>query len=124
MRGFRALLIATVLVSVPASAQFTRFRPVPGRVPKFAPSLAGASGPSAAPSLGHVYADISAGARTGQLSHSQASFLRSQTGEIGTIETRYGVNGISDSEAAELQFRVEALQSLVDAERAGVVNSR
>jgi hypothetical protein len=73
------------------------------------------------PQLGGIFSDIDAGRRTGQLSHKQAKELRREAGEISVLETRYAADGLSDSEAAELQTRAEVLRSIINAKRSGVI---
>jgi len=121
MRTHSPLLVVSMLVAVPLPAQFY---PAPGPKSRPAhssvPDSSGATG-ATGPVLGQVYRDIDEGARHGQLSHQQAKGLRREAREIGALEERYAIDGLTDSEAAELQNRVEVLKSLTDAKRSGVV---
>jgi hypothetical protein len=78
------------------------------------------SSPSIGSGLVSVFSNIDEGRRAGQLSHRQARQLRLEADEISTLEQRYAVDGLSDSEAAELNNRIAALNSLVNADRSGV----
>jgi hypothetical protein len=78
------------------------------------------SSPSIGSGLGNVFSNIDEGRRAGQLSHRQARQLRLEADEISTLEQRYAIDGLSDSEAAELNNRIAALNSLVNADRSGV----
>ena len=117
MRAFGLCLVVSVLVSVPASAQFYRV-PAPARAPVFttAPATRGMSAP-----VRQVLSDIREGARLGELSHKQAKELRREAGEISELESRYAVGGLSDAEAAELRSREEVLHAIVNAKRSGVI---
>jgi len=55
--------------------------------------------------------------RDGQLSRAQARSARRENRQISTLETRYGADGLSESERGELRSRDEALRSLVNAQR-------
>jgi hypothetical protein len=74
---------------------------------------------SIAPQIGRVYSDIDQGRSAGQLSRKQAKQLRIEAEERGVLEQRYAVDGLSDSEAAELNTRIEALVGVINAERSG-----
>jgi hypothetical protein len=73
------------------------------------------------PQLGSIFSDIDAGARYGQLSRKQAKELRREAAQISALESRYAADGLSDSEAAELQTRAEVLRSIINAKRSGVI---
>jgi hypothetical protein len=118
MRGYGLLLIASVLLASPASAQFYS---VPAHVQRPPTTISAGSSTASAPVISDVYADIRTGAREGQLSHKQAKELRREAGEISALETRYAADGLSDAEAAELQTRAEVLRSIVNAKRSGVL---
>ena len=106
-----------LVVSVPASAQFYRVpTPVPAPLLTTAPSTRGT-----ASTIGRVLSDIHAGARSGQLSHKQAKELRREADEISQLESRYAVDGLSDSELAELRTREDVLRALVDAKRSHLI---
>ncbi len=55
--------------------------------------------------------------KQGQLSRDDARSLRRENRQIGALEDRYGEDGISASEEAELTSRSEALRGLVSARR-------
>ncbi|NUQ16886.1 MAG: hypothetical protein HOP95_00275, partial [Sphingomonas sp.] len=118
MRIHRSLLGAAILLSSPAAAQFYRS---PAPVPR-APVLTTATPtPAAGAQTRWVYEDIREGARNGQLSHRQAKELRREAAEIDVLEQRYAAGGLSDSEAAELRTRVEALHSIINAKRSHLI---
>lgn len=121
MRGYGLLLLTSTLFAVPASAQFY---PAPGPGPRRSPPMIATTVSKPAPDgpqLGSIFSDIDAGRRTGQLSHKQAKELRLEAGEISALEARYAADGLSDSEAAELQTRTEVLRSIINAKRSGVL---
>jgi hypothetical protein len=76
--------------------------------------------PSVGRQIGKIYSDIYEGRRAGQLSHREARELRIQAEEIETLEARYAVDGLSGSEAAELNNRMDALLGTINAKRSGV----
>jgi hypothetical protein len=120
MRAHIALLVTGILAATSASAQFY---PAPGPGTHRAPPAVASTSVknSTVPNIGLVYRDIDEGRRNGQLSHRQARELRREAGEISTLEQRYAADGMSDSEAAELQNRVEALKSITDSKRSGLI---
>jgi hypothetical protein len=121
MRAQTLLFFAPILLSAQASAQFY---PAPGPGPRRSPPEVATtvSRPSSTwPQVGRVYSDIDEGRRAGQLTHGQARALRREAGEIATLEQRYAADGLSDSEAAELNNRIAALVSAINAERSGVI---
>jgi hypothetical protein len=117
MRVLALLLVTATFAAIPASAQFY---PAPGPGPHRTPSLVvtpQAGRTRIGPDVAGVRNDIREGTRQGQLSHRQARELRLQADEISILEQRYAVNGLSDSEAAELNNRVEALRGIINAQR-------
>jgi hypothetical protein len=111
--------IAILMFTVPAAAQFY---PAPGPGPHRSPPMIATTisqTRSIAPQIGRVYSDIDQGRSAGQLSRKQAKQLRIEAEEIGILEQRYAVDGLSDSEAAELNTRIEALVGVINAERSG-----
>jgi hypothetical protein len=117
MRVLTLLLVTGTFVAAPASSQFY---PAPGPGPHRTPTLVVTSRAGATrtgPDMAGVLHDIHEGTRQGQLSHREARELRLQADEIRTLEQRYGVDGLSDSEAAELNSRLEALRGIVNAQR-------
>ena len=125
MRVQTLLLFAPVLLSGQASAQFYPApAPAPAPGPRHSPPEIATSvskTPTFGGAVGRVYSDIDEGRRAGQLTHRQARALRREAGEIGTLEQRYGVDGLSDSESAELNNRIAALLSAINAQRSGVI---
>ena len=118
MRAYGSLLFVGIVLSAPVSAQFYRSpAPLP-RAPVLTtvPSSAGAGA-----EMHGVYKDIREGARNGQLSHRQAKELRREAAEIDLLEQRYAAGGLSDSEAAELRTRAEALESIINAKRSHLI---
>lgn len=97
-----ALLIA---VSAPAAAQIP---------------ISGASGNGAGLSrqLERAYRQIEQARDADQVSRREARALRREANGIGDMAARYGQGGLSQSEAAELEFRASALNGAVAAERA------
>src|SRR5947209_19952478 len=121
MRAEPMMLIAGLMLAVPAAAQFY---PAPGPGPRRSPPMIATTATrsaSIAPQIGRLYSDIDHGRSVGQLSRRQAKQLRVEAGEISALEQRYAVDGLSDSEAAELNTRIEALLGTINAERAGVI---
>jgi hypothetical protein len=117
MRAYGSLLVAGIVFSTSASAQFYRS---PAPVPP-APVLTATPSSPAGPKMRTVYSDIRNGARYGQLSHKQAKELRQEAAEIEMLQQRYATGGLSDAEAAELRTRAEVLHAIVNAKRSGVV---
>ncbi len=60
---------------------------------------------------------IRAGRASGQLSRKEARGLRRENGVIGSIAARYAENGLSQSEARELQMRTEVMRDIVNNQR-------
>jgi len=120
MRAQSVVFVAILMFAVPAAAQFY---PAPGPGPHRSPPMVATTvsqTKSIAPQIGRVYSDIDQGRSAGQLSHKQAKQLRIEAEEISVLEQRYAVDGLSDSEAAELNTRIEALVGVINAERSGV----
>lgn len=97
-----ALLVA---VSAPAAAQI----PI---------SDAGGTGAGLSRQLERAYRQIERARDADQVSRREARALRREANGIGDMAARYGRDGLSQSEAAELQFRTSALNGAVAAERA------
>lgn len=106
------ILTAAFLFAAPASAQgWGGYSPAPApRVPRDS----GISG-----QLGKTRGDTNAGRRSGQLTRSEARALRRERAAVGTMERRFARDGLSDSERAELQTRVEILRANTAARRSG-----
>lgn len=60
---------------------------------------------------------IHAGRASGQLGRREARGLRRENGVIGSIAERYAENGLSQSEARELQIRTEVMRDIVNNQR-------
>jgi hypothetical protein len=60
---------------------------------------------------------IDDGRRAGQLSRSEARQLRREARQIGRLHSRYGADGLSSAEAAELQMRAAVLREQIGRER-------
>jgi hypothetical protein len=60
---------------------------------------------------------IRAGRASGQLSRREARGLRRENGVIGSIAERNAENGLSQSEARELQIRTEVMRDIVNNQR-------
>lgn len=107
---FLALIASAMLTPLPASAQIWD-----GGGGVAGPVEPGAKG------VGRERRDIREsirdGRKGGQLTRSEARSLRRENHRIGAVQERYGADGLSQSEAAELQSRALALQGLVNARR-------
>ena len=104
------ILITAFMAAIPASAQtWGRYSPSPA---PSAPRDSGING-----QLGKIRSDTNAGRRSGQLTRSEARALRRERASISTLEERFASGGLSDSEKAELQTRVEILRSNTVARR-------
>lgn len=119
MRACVYLFAATIVSAGPVSAQFYS-SPLHAPRPTTAP-IVGSTSPTIGREVGAVFKDIHDGVHEGQLSHSQARELRREADEIGHLEELYATDGLSDSEIAELQNRIEVLRSITDAKRSGTV---
>jgi hypothetical protein len=67
--------------------------------------------------LGKIRSDTNAGRESGQLTRRQARALRRERASISALEARFARDGLSDSEKAELQARVEILHANTVARR-------
>jgi hypothetical protein len=72
-------------------------------------------------SVDRVLSDIDDGRNSGQLSRKQAKELRRELGEIGELERRFGRDGLSDDERAELQNRAAVVRAITNAKRIGAI---
>jgi hypothetical protein len=104
------ILAAGFLAAIPASAQGWG-----GYSPSPAPGVPRDSGISG--QLGKIRSDTNAGRRSGQLTRGEARALRRERASISTLEERFASDGLSDSEKAELQTRVEILHGNTVARR-------
>ncbi|MHA6719267.1 hypothetical protein ACX40Y_07415 [Sphingomonas sp. RS6] len=79
-------------------------------------------GPSLGRDLAGVDREIDAGRANGRLTRAEARALRRERDQIDMLADRYGANGISDAEAAELETRARLLRE--DAIRAKSIESK
>ena len=115
----RALLVLAALsLAAPAGAQIVG-RNDYGHVGRGSPFLPDSS--FGIPGLGRELRDISGDIRdareSGQLSRAEARQLRRDARRLGFAGRRYGRDGISASERAELHARALALRAAVNAAR-------
>lgn len=107
-----SLILAGLAAMFPGSPQI--YGP-PAPTPRAVPSLN--------PGVGHeirdVRSDIDRGRDQGQLSRLQAKQLGNEAREIRRLQRRYGRDGLSDQEQAELFNRVKVLKALTNAKRIG-----
>jgi hypothetical protein len=70
--------------------------------------------------LGGLQSRIEADASAGRISSSQASALRAEYRQLADLQSRYNWGGLSASERADIQARIEGLRQRIDyAERSG-----
>jgi hypothetical protein len=108
-------LALAMTVAPPASAQIW------GGTSPSLPS-AGPRDLGAGRDLGKASRDIRDGSSSNQLSRREARSLRRERNAIRSLESRYARNGISDSERAEIQTRLEILRSETVARRTRGMN--
>jgi hypothetical protein len=117
----RALMLLATLIAAPAAAQFAPTPRVPR--PSAPPPFIGSVGP-AAPSSWRDTAEtrerIRDGRDAGQLSRREARRLRHRSGAVDHVADFYAQDGVSASEARELQVRNQVLRDQVTATRSGV----
>ena len=116
----RRILIALLLIVTPSAtaAQFVpRSPPNEGRQsPTYGPMVQSRSS-SVGRDLADVRARIDDGRDTGTLSRRQGRLFRRDAGQVGTLADRYGQDGLSQSEHAELTTRTTVLREQVDLQR-------
>lgn len=96
MNRIMIILAATtaLTVSVPAAAQYRGGANVQLRVDQ-------------------LRTELQAGVRSGDISRSEAVPLREQLRQLAQLERRYGVNGLSGRERADLQHRINSLRQSI-----------
>ncbi|HEV7287661.1 hypothetical protein [Sphingomonas sp.] len=106
------LLIATLMIAAPAAAQIRD------------PSGSNAGWPAPRPVLPGVARDLHQVDRSirdardaEKVSRKEARELRRESRRIAALEDRYARDGLSESERAGLQARIEALRSIASARR-------
>ena len=116
MRLSRAALVLTAsVVAMPAAAQIAE-RHDYGSVGMRDPFLPDSrlSGPGLGRELGQIRRQIDNGRDTGQLTRGQARRLQREARAIGSLGRRYGRDGVSPSERAELDARTNVLRDKVN----------
>lgn len=73
-----------------------------------------ASAPGVEGDLSSIRRDIRHGQSDGRISRSEARNFRRQTRQISALQSRFGDNGLSAPEQRELEFRADALRSIVN----------
>lgn len=108
----RHLLIAVLAIATPAAAQIRD--PVGSKAgwPVPRPAL-----PGVARELHQVDRSIRDARDADKLSRKEARQLRRESRRIAALEDRYARDGLSESERAALQARIEALRSIASARR-------
>ena len=113
MRGYW-FLAPLLLIATPASAQFWGG-------PSGGGSISGGRPVTMQPSIwtppnretDRIRGDIRNGRESGQLNRREARQLRRESFQIDQLQTRYGRDGLSDAEAAELTVRRQLLRDNV-----------
>lgn len=109
----RALLLAPILlIASPASAQIWD-----GGADATASRVS--ISPRYGPRIDRVRDEISDARDAGQITRTDARRLRREASQIGNLASRFGRDGISDAEAAELQVREQLLRDDLNAKRSG-----
>ncbi|MDK2769723.1 hypothetical protein [Sphingomonas sp.] len=108
----RLFMIAVILLATPAAAQIRD--PAGSNVgwPAPRPAL-----PGVARELHQVDQSIRDARDADKLSRKEARELRREGRRIAALEERYARDGLSESERAGLQTRIEALRSIASARR-------
>lgn len=111
-----SLLLSAMLSAYPASQQiYDPPTPVPTRpFPGIKPVEIGQE-------VDQIRSNIRKGRDRGQLSRKQAKDLRREASELDSLASRYGRDGMSDSEQAELRNRAEVLRAITSAKRSGAI---
>jgi len=109
-----ALILSALAASAPAGAQIVGHRhydPAPPQRPFIADSRL--LGPSAAREARHLREEVDQAQGSGAMSRGAARALRREARRIARLHRRYARDGLSQSEAAELEARIHALRSEV-----------
>lgn len=108
----RYLFIAAAMIAVPAAAQIRDPAGSNAGWPAPRPAL-----PGVARELNQVDRSIRDARDADKLSRKEARELRRESRRIAALEERYARNGLTESERAGLQARLEALRSIASARR-------
>lgn len=108
----RYLLIAAAMIATPAAAQIRDPAGSNAGWPAPRPVL-----PGVARELNQVDRSIRDARDADKLSRKEARQLRRESRQIAALEERYARNGLTESERAGLQARIEALRSSASARR-------
>jgi hypothetical protein len=108
----RLLLIAATMLATPATAQIRDPAGSNAGWPAPRPAL-----PGVARDLHQVDRSIRDARDADKLSRKEARELRREGRRIAALEERYARDGLSESERAGLQARIEALRSIASARR-------
>lgn len=108
----RYLFIAAAMIAVPAAAQIRDPAGSNAGWPAPRPAL-----PGVARELNQVDRSIRDARDADKLSRKEARELRRESRRIAALEERYARNGLTESERAGLQARIEALRSIASARR-------
>ncbi len=127
MRGSTMMAVTLMIAMVPGAAAAQRWSIYRAPVPSHridlptGPLDTGGSASAPQPAIGRqldgIDDGIRAGRSSGQLSRREARALRRENGVIGSIASRYAENGLSQSEARELQTRTEVMRDIVNNQR-------
>jgi hypothetical protein len=101
--------LSTLAAAAPAAAQYGNTYPQGGYGQNGYGNAAQANGNLSA-RIGQLQARIEAGVRSGAISRGEAMSLRQQLRQLVQLERRYGVNGISGQERADLQQRIRSVR--------------
>lgn len=108
----RLFMIAAILVAAPAAAQIRDPSGSNTGWPAPRPAL-----PGVARELHQVDRSIRDARDADKLSRKEARELRRESRRIAALEERYARDGLSETERAGLQARIEALRSIASARR-------
>lgn len=108
----RPLLIVAVVIATPATAQIRDPAGSNAGWPAPRPAL-----PGVARELHQMDRSIRDARDADKLSRKEARQLRREGRRIAALEERYARDGLSESERAGLQARIEALRSIASARR-------
>jgi len=112
MHGLRIVLLATALSASPALAQrVNTYTGINVETVARAPDM------SIRGEIGQIDDSIRDGRRSGQLTRSEASRLRREGRQIEVLEDRFGSDGLSSDEQAEIDNRTAVLNDQVIAAR-------
>lgn len=118
MRRAVTTLILVSLSAVPAAAQLAKHGPPAPRAP--APRYdTDQRLPNLEPwrDVADVHRQIERGRDEGTLTRKEGRRYRREANQIGTLAERFGSDGLSDAEAAELRFRSGVLREQVNLDR-------